>query len=273
MVARRSQPERVETGDAATLRNALAERTLEVEELRHRIADLEDAGGRFLSAAAHAIRNHLTLIQSFLEIMHSDLAAGLSDDHMSFLGVVYDNVVRMRDLTDDLIEVAALETGIAAVELESTALSDIVDEVCCEMQTVAERGGLTLSCETPARPVRARTDPERMRELLRRLLDNAVKFTSEGGSIRVAVIEDADHVVIQVSDTGVGISPERLDKVFEDFSQLHRKPGEPKQGFGLSLAIVRRIADAFGGGIEVKSAVGEGSTFTVRIPTISASES
>ncbi len=273
MVARRSQPKRVDTGDAATLRDALAEHTLEVEELRQRIADLEDAGGRFLSAAAHAIRNHLTLIQSFLEIIHSDLSAGLSDEGMTFLGVVYDNVVRLRELTDDLIEVAALETGIAAVELESTALSDIVDEVCGEMQTVAEREGLTLSCETPTRPVRARTDPERMKDLLCRLLDNAVRFTPRGGAIHVRAVEDGNHVVIEVSDTGVGIPPEQLDVVFENFSQLHRKAGELKQGFGLSLAIVRRIADAFGGGIEVKSAVGEGSTFTVRIPTISGSES
>ncbi len=272
MVARRSQPDRIETGDTATLREALVERRLEVEELRQRIADLEDTGGRFLSAAAHAIRNHLTVIQSYLEIIHSDLSAGLSDEHMNFLGAVYDNVVRLRELADDLIEVAALETGVAAVELESTALSDIVDEVCGEMRTVAEREGLTLSYETPATPVWARTHPERMTDLLRRLLDNAVRFTPRGGSIHVRAVEDGNHVVIEVSDTGVGIPPEHLDEVFEDFSQLHRKPGEPKQGFGLSLAIVRRIADAFGGGIEVKSAVGEGSTFTVRIPTITGSE-
>jgi len=273
MVARRSQPESVEAADAATLRDALAERKREVEELRQRITDLEDAGGRFLSAAAHSTRNYLTVIQSYLEIIHSDLGVGLSDEHMAFLGVVYDNVVKLRELADDLIEVSALETGVAAVDLESTFLSDIVHEVCGEMRTVAERGELSLSCETPEGPVRVRTDPERMRDLLRRLLDNAVKFTPGGGSIRVRVTENLDHAVIEVSDTGFGIPPERLDEVFEDFIQLHRKSGEKRQGFGLGLAIARRIARAFGGDLEVESAVGKGSRFTARIPLISKSES
>jgi len=273
MVARQSQPEPAEGGDAATLRDALVESRREVEELRQRIADLEDTGGRFLSAAAHSTRNYLTVIQSYLEIIHSDLGVGLSDEHMAFLGVVYDNVVKLRDLTDDLIEVSALETGVAAVDLESTVLSDVVHEVCAEMQTIAEREGLTLSCKTPERPVRARTDPERMKDLLRRLLDNAVKFTPKGGSIRVCVTENSDHGVIEVSDTGFGISPERLDEVFDDFIQLHRKPGVQRQGFGLGLAIAHRIARAFGGDLEVASVVGKGSTFTARIPMIPGSES
>jgi signal transduction histidine kinase len=272
MVARRSQPESVETGDGTTLPDALAARTREVEELRQRIADLENTGGQFLSAAAHATRNHLTVIQSYLEIIRSDLTTGLPDEHVAFLDVVYDNVVRLRQLTDDLIEVSALETGIAVGDMESTSVSDIVEDVCGEMRTLAERGGLTVSCETPDGPVRARIDPERMRDLLRRLLGNAVRFTRSGGSIRVCVIEDEDQVVIEVRDTGVGIPPERIGEVFEDFSQLHRKPGEQRQGFGLGLAIARRIARVFGGELEAESAVGEGSTLTVRIPAISGSE-
>jgi signal transduction histidine kinase len=272
MVARRSQPESVETGDDTTLPDALPTRTREVEELQQRIADLENTGGRFLSAAAHATRNHLTVIKSYLEIIRSDLTTGLSDEHIAFLGVVHDNVARLQELTDDLIEVSALETGIAAVEMEPTSVSDIVKDVCLEMRDLAERAALTVSCETPVGPVRARIDPERMRDLLRRLLGNAVRFTRSGGSIRVRVIEDEDQVVIEVRDTGVGIPPERLDEVFEDFSQLHRKPGEKRQGFGLGLAIARRIARVFGGELEVESAVGEGSTFTVRIPAIPESE-
>ena len=272
MVARRSQPESVETGDGTTGPDGLAARTREVEELRQRIADLENTGARFLSAAAHATRNHLTVIQSYLEIIRSDLTAGLSDEHIAFLGVVHDNVARLRELTDDLIEVSALETGIAAFEMEAAPLSDIVEEICLEMRSVAERVGLTVNCETPEGPVRAWIDPERMRDVLRRLLGNAVRFTQSGGSIRVRVIEDEDQVVIEVRDTGVGIPPERIDEVFEDFSQLHRKPGEKRQGFGLGLAIARRIARVFGGELEAESAVGEGSTFTVRIPAISGSD-
>jgi len=273
MVARRSQPELIEAADAATLRGALAERNREVEELHQRITDLENTGGQFLSAAAHSTRNCLTVIQSYLEIIHSDLGVGLSDQHMTFLGVVYDNVVKLRELTDDLIEVSALETGVAAVDLESTDVADIVHEICAEMQMVAHREELSLSCEKPEGPVRALTDQERMRDLIRRLLENAVKFTPGGGSIRVRVTENSDHAIVEVSDTGFGIPPERLDEVFEDFLQLHRKPGEKRQGFGLGLAIARRIARAFGGELEVESTVGKGSTFTARIPLIPGSES
>jgi len=141
------------------------------------------------------------------------------------------------------------------------------------MQMVAHREELSLSCEKPEGPVRALTDQERMRDLIRRLLENAVKFTPGGGSIRVRVTENSDHAVVEVSDTGFGIPPERLDEVFEDFLQLHRKPGEKRQGFGLGLAIARRIARAFGGELEVESTVGKGSTFTARIPLIPGSES
>ena len=88
MVARRSQPESVETGDGTTLPDALPARMREVEELRQRIADLENTGGRFLSAAAHATRNHLTVIQSYLEIIQSDLSTGLSDEHIDRKSVV-----------------------------------------------------------------------------------------------------------------------------------------------------------------------------------------
>ena len=251
-----------------SLRTALAESAIETEQLQRRVSDLEDSGSRFLSGAAHAIRNNLTVIQSYLEIIHSDLTEGLTDQQMSFLGVIYDNVVRLRSLVDDLVDVAALETGIAQLDFGPIGVESLIDETCREKRPSAELGGLWLSFEIDGELSPVFADRARLREVLHRLLDNAIRFTPPNGTIVVRAFADEEESVIEVKDTGVGIPNEGIDEIFDDFTQLHRKPGALRNGYGLGLAISRRLVEAFDGRLTVDSTVGEGSTFRISLPAV-----
>ena len=266
MVTRRSRSDSVDVGGEKSLGSALAESALEIEMLQQRVSDLQDVGGHFLSAASHAIRNNLTVIQSYLEIIHTDLNDGLSDQQMSFLGVVYDNVLRLRSLVDDLVDVAALETGIVQLDLESTGVEQLIEEACGEMRPGAELGGLWLSFEIDGQLPPVAADGTRLREVLCRLLENAIRFTPPNGSIIVRAFAENHETVIEVNDTGVGIPSDGIGEIFDDFTQLHRKPGELRNGYGLGLAISRRLVEAFDGRLTVESTVGEGSTFRISLP-------
>jgi signal transduction histidine kinase len=236
--------------------------------LDQRVADLQDAGSRFLGAAVHAIRNNITIIQSYLEIIHSDLTDGLSDQHMSFLGIIYDSVVRLTALVDDLADVAGLETGVVQVDLGPTSVDSLIEEACGEMRPNAELAGLWLSFEIDGELSRVVADGTRLREVFCRLLDNAIRFTAPNGSVVVLAFSEQDATVIDVKDTGVGIPEAGIDEIFNDFTQLHRKPGELRNGYGLGLAISRRLVEAFDGRLTVESTVGEGSTFRIRLPAM-----
>jgi len=266
MVTRQNPSDPDSAMDKKSLRAAYAENAVEIKRLQNRVSDLEDAGGRFLSAATHAIRNNLTVIQSYLEIIHSDLTDGLSDQQMSFLGIIYDSVVRLRSLVDDLVDVAALETGIVQLDLQAIGVDRLIEEVCDEMRPRAELGGLWLRFEIDGVPSPVVADESRLREVFRRLIDNAIRFSAPKGSIVVRAFAEGKETLIEVVDTGVGIPEDGIEEIFNDFTQLHRRPGELRDGYGLGLAISRRLVKAFDGRLTVESTVGKGSTFRISLP-------
>ncbi len=268
MVARQSGSDLPDTTGEESLHIALKEGARKIELLEQRATDLQDAGGRFLGAAVHAVRNNMTIIQSYLEIIHSDLTDGLSDQQMSFLGIIYDSVVRLAALVDDLADVAGLETGVVQVDLGPTSVDSLIEEACGEMRPNAELAGLWLSFEIDGELSRVVGDGTRLHEVLCRLLDNAIRFTPPNGSVVVRAFADQDATVIEVKDTGVGIPEGGIDEIFDDFTQLHRKPGELRNGYGLGLAISRRLIEAFGGRLTVESTVGEGSSFRISLPAL-----
>jgi signal transduction histidine kinase len=273
MVARRSRTDRIDAMDEESLRAALTESVLEIEMLERRVSDLQASGARFLSGAAHAIRNNLTIVQSYLEIIHSDLTAGLSDQQMSFLGIIYDSVIRLRALVDDLADVGALETGIAQFDIKTTVIDSLIEATCHEMRPKAELGGQWLSFEIDGEISPVAADRKRLQEVLRRLVENAIRFTPPNGSIVIRAFSERNTTVIEVKDTGVGIPETGIDEIFDDFTQRHRKPGELRNGYGLGLAIARRLIEAFDGRLTVESTVGEGSTFRICLPAVSEGDS
>ena len=233
---------------------------------------MEETNAQFFAAATHAIRNPLTIIQSYLEILHTDLSDGFSDQQLKFLGIAYDHVMRLRDLIEDLADIAALEADDAPLELAPKNMAKLVTEACSDIEPAVRRGKHSMAVEIEETQASVLVDADRFKDVMRRILENAVRFTDHGGTITVRMHLQRDQVVVEVTDTGAGIDDERLDDIFQPFIQLRRKAGEQREGYGLGLPISRRVVEAFGGNLTVESTPGIGSIFKIQVPRCDDSE-
>jgi len=268
MVARQNRPEIDAASTEEELRRMLAASALEVEELQKKIRDLEARGVQFLSSASHALMNPLTIIQSYLEIVLSDLQGELSDEQFQFIETAHTAALRLHRLIDNLVELAALELGVADIVLGAVAVGDVVTEVCASHAPSAAAGGVELAFTVGPDLPRVRADAKRMKDALDAVVSNAVQWTPRGGGVEVTASLCNGDVVVGVADTGPGIQECYLEQVFDAFVRLPRESGEPARGAGLSLSIARRWMEAMGGSLEVSSTLGRGSSFELRIPAL-----
>ncbi len=172
-------------------------------------------------------------------------------------------------IVDDLLEVARLSRGRTALRRERLDLARLVRQSVEDRRGLLESAGLTLEVTVPGTPVWVQADPTRMNQVLGNLLDNAHKFTPSGGSVAVKLSAEADEAVLRISDTGIGIGPEMLPRVFEVFSQADRSLDRDRGGLGLGLSVARGLMEMHGGTIEAESeGIGRGATFTLRLPTV-----
>jgi signal transduction histidine kinase len=263
MVARRSRPDTPAAPRGDDLRGRLDERTRELEECEAGLRRLEEQGAQFLAAAAHAVVNPLTIANSYLELVVVDLDAGLSDDQRAFIRAAHDATRRMRMLIDELIELASLETGAAAIRPVAVPCADLVEAVLQALEGEAARGGVTVACGVdPALPPAA-ADPARLEGALRRLLERAIRVTPAGGAVELGASVEDGGLSIRVSDAGADLSAKQRAEVFDPVVQLGARPGERSQG--LALAVAQRQIRACGGTLEVAPRAGDGSTFTIRL--------
>jgi len=266
MVARRSSSDSPDPSSFEALRDALAEREAEIVELRSQISSMATDWESLLADAAHAIRSPLTLATSYLEILNTDLREGLSEEQASFLSIACENSAKLHRLLDEIVDLAALEIGTARVENAPADLGQVVTSVIADLQPTAEQQGLSFRAEVASDMPRVSIDAARLQDSLRRLIENALRFTPEGGSIVFEAREEPGQVVIVIRDTGCGIPTGRIKEALRPFAQLHRKPGENRDGFGLGLPLSKRQIEAFGGTFVLKSEVDVGTTVRVTIP-------
>lgn len=245
---------------------ALRESAAEVDALRAKLEALRTSGTSFLSEAAHAIKNPLTVTYSYLEILNTDLSEGLTKEQKSFLSIALENAEKLRRLVEDLAEVAALESESAAIDLAISDVRMIVEAACEEVRTSVEQAELELAIEPADRLSDVRIDKERLKDALVRVLENSIRFTPAGGAIVLHAQQDHDHLVIEIRDTGVGMPADRIDDALRAFVQLHREPGETRESFGLGLPLSRRQVEAMGGTLTIGSVEGEGTTVTISLP-------
>lgn len=221
---------------------------------------------RFVSVWAHELKTPLTVIQSYLEILTGDLNEGLSNEQLSFLKITQESVTRLRRLVLDVVDVVGFSSGHLSVETAAVDVDDLLTECFDALQPLAAESGIALIHERPAVRVLIRADADRVAQILRNLIDNAIKFSPPEGRITVRTRVEPDWVKVEVQDTGAGILPEDLDRIFEEFIQVQHRGFRRQPGSGLGLSISKRIAEAHGGTIEVESTVGEGSTFALKLP-------
>ena len=240
-----------------TERKRLEEKTQEASRLK----------SEFLANMSHELRTPLNAIIGFTELMHRGAAGPVSDEHREYLGDVLTSARHLLRLINDILDLAKVESGKMEFQPEPIDLAIVIAEVRDILRGLATNKRLKLDTEIDPAATQIVADPPRIKQVLYNYLSNAIKFTAEGGHVRVRVREeDAAHVRIEVEDTGIGIAAEDLPKLFVEFQQLDEGTGKRYHGTGLGLALVKRVVEAHGGRVDVRSTPGKGSVFAAIIP-------
>jgi signal transduction histidine kinase/FixJ family two-component response regulator/HAMP domain-containing protein len=224
-------------------------------------ARLERLKSEFIATASHELRSPLTSIKGFIELLAGD--ASLSGRQKEFVDIVAVSTNRLVDLVNDLLDVARVEAGRAEVHRRPTDLREVVREVVTLMRPRIDDKAQQLTIELPDELPAALADPARIRQVLTNLLTNAHLYTAKGGTIAVALRDAGRHVALDVADDGRGMTAEEARHVFDRFYRAGDGDGG---GTGLGLAIVQSLVELHDGEIDLDTAPGRGSRFTVLIP-------
>lgn len=220
---------------------------------------------RFLAMLSHELRNPLGAILNALSV--TELSGNSPEAIKKWHGIIERRARHMARLLDDLLDVARLTHNKIEMRLAVCDLRSLVPEVLEETRQWIEEQELQLTVETGEEPLQVKGDPDRLQQLQVNLLSNAAKYTPRGGSISYRLLREGNEAVIRVRDTGIGISPDMRDKIFELFVQSDDMPDRSRGGLGLGLTLVRSIVEAHGGEIKAYSdGPGRGSEFVVRLP-------
>lgn len=230
-------------------------------QMMDRLENLFHVQQRFVADVSHELRTPLTAIRGNI-----DLVKRYGADKES-LEAIEGEVERMSRLVSDLLLLARADYGGLKLELVPLDLDTTISDVYRTMRVLAKDRSLTVSIRD-FEPVRILGDADRLTQLFLNLLGNAFKFTPEGGTITINLRRTVDDAVIEVSDTGIGIAPEDLPRIFDRFYQADPARVRKGEGSGLGLSIAKWVVEAHGGRIAVSSEVGKGTTFTVHIPHI-----
>ena len=219
----------------------------------------------FVATVSHELRTPLTSIVGYVELLLDPLDGELDPAQAEYLKVVARNAQRLERLVGDLLFLAQVEAGRLELEVAPVDLSAIARTAIDALRPIAEDKGVRLDLDcTELGDVEG--DHDRIEQLLVNLVSNGVKFTQAGGRVEVCVRADSGQVLLEVSDTGIGIPQSELGRLFQRFFRASSATSREIQGTGLGLAIAKTIVEAHGGTIGVESDVGSGTTFTVRLP-------
>lgn len=248
----------VHTGDElerlATALNNMIER---LEESFHQI-------NRFSADASHELRTPLTILHGELEAL-ARRDRDLPDDIRDTIGSALEETQRLAKIVESLLAISRLDAGEARVQHARLDLAELVRATADQMRLLAEEKRISLNCDGTA-SVEVEGDPSRLKQVVVNLLDNAIKYTPDSGSVSIHVTAQDGRAVLEITDTGLGISASDLPHIFERFYRADKARSRQMGGAGLGLSIVRSICTAHGGQVTVSSTEGSGSRFRVELP-------
>ncbi|MCO5165773.1 MAG: ATP-binding protein [Planctomycetes bacterium] len=247
------------------LEHKVEQRTREVQAQAAKIADLHQQKDQLLGMVAHDLRTPLTGLLGFAEVALVDLDTGgpVRED----LDVIRTTALEMNELLSDLLDVAKFEAGKIRLALQEVDLAQVLGEGRRRYDLWAQAKGIAFRLALRGPLPRARVDARRVQQILNNLVSNAVKFSSKGGAITLSAREVDGAVEVSVTDTGQGIEPSEIDRIFGQFEQTSAQPTAGERGSGLGLAIAKKLVELHGGRIWVESKKGVGSKFTFTLPT------
>ena len=262
---------------ASTAAIAIENARLYAEEL-HRAAalaraleqqrELDRLKNEFLQNISHELRTPLALIMGYAELLNSGELGDLDPEHQGPVAVITRRVRTLSKMVNDLIAILTVEAH--ELSKEPVDLTGMIHAMVSDFRAAAAESELLLTAEIAAKVPQVSGDPDQLRRVLDNLLGNAMKFTPAGGSITIRLWQNGDggkrDIVLEVTDTGIGIPPDQLERIFDRFYQVDGSSKRRYGGVGLGLALVKEIVEAHEGHVAVESVVDEGSTFRVTLP-------
>lgn len=226
------------------------------------LRQLETTRREFVSNVSHELRSPLASANAMVEVLE---AGAIDDREMAgeFLDRISDDIARMTTLVDELLELSRLESGQMPIHLSPVSVGDVIAGTVERFSFAAESRGVTFAQRVPPDLPYAMAEEGKLSQILTNLVENALRFTPEGGRITLSAERDAQWVTVSVADTGVGIPREHLSHIFERFYKVDRSRRDG--GTGLGLAIVKHLVQAHGGEVSATSVEGEGSEFVLKL--------
>jgi two-component system sensor histidine kinase BarA len=244
----------------------LSDKNRQLEESFAKLKELDRLKSNFLATMSHELRTPLTSVIGYSEMMLEGLGGPLTAEQREYLGIIMEKGENLLQLITSILDISKIEAGRVRLVLSEVDAAQVMRDAVATVLPLARKKGLRVGCEPPTIP-RIHADRDKLRQCLVNLCSNAVKFTPAGGSITVSAepVSPAE-VAIRVTDTGIGIAEEHVDKVFDVFFQVDGSSTREYGGAGLGLAIVKSFVEAHGGTVSVRSKPGAGSVFTLTLP-------
>ena len=243
----------------------LSEQNQELELRNREIEKANRLKSEFLASMSHELRTPLHTIIGFSELLAEELEGPLNEKQRRFVNHIHTDSLHLLELINDILDLSKIEAGRLDLRPEVFDFSSVLEESVNSVRTLADAKSLQLETEVELSEA-LNADRLRVKQILVNLLSNAVKFTPDEGRIQVRAAEQDGNLVVSVADTGVGIDPDDLDAIFQEFHQVGTTTKGVREGTGLGLAITKYLIELHGGTISVESTPGEGSTFRVVLP-------
>jgi signal transduction histidine kinase len=249
----------------ASLERKVTERTQELTAANDKLAETSKLKSRFLANVNHELRTPLSSIIGYARLLRRETEKQISPVQRENLEDLLRNAERLLGLIDSLLDFARIESGKMEIKVEPVKIDALVQEAAAMVEPMLSVNSVRIVRDIPPDIAALNTDREKLRQIILNLLGNAVKFTDRG-EIRVSACQQNGDFSLAVADTGIGIDPADMNRIFEEFDRGRLSSAAGYRGTGLGLAIVKRLVVILGGSIAVESEVGKGSTFIVTLP-------
>ncbi len=238
----------------------------ELETANTRLRDVSQMKEEFLALTTHDLRSPLAVISGVINFFTSGRLGELTTEQKKMVGMMERNAASLIELVNDLLDASKLESGSLRLDLAAINLQNVIREVRETMEPLARDKEIMLGDFLPADLPSVQADVNKLRRILVNLLSNALKFTPRAGAVDITAEQLGDTVRVVVSDTGVGISPEDLPRLFDKYEQARSRPTRNEKGTGLGLYITKQLVELHNGTITAHSELGKGSTFVFTLP-------
>jgi signal transduction histidine kinase len=248
---------------------SIAERGRALETLRRaheQVAEANRAKSEFLAVMSHELRTPLNAIAGYVELMSMEMDDPVTATQRAYLARIQSNERHLASMIEDVLSFAKVEAGRLSLTVQTVRVCEILGSLEPLIDPELRRKELSFTCDPGDPSLIVRADPEKLTQILVNLVANAMKFTAAGGRISVGAVRVRDRIRIWVSDTGIGIPRDHLERVFEPFFQVDRGMARSHTGMGLGLAIARDFARAMGGEVRLESEPGKGTTASLELP-------